>query len=88
MTTPRFSDDELIDILNGTGLRSVVMRSTSHGHDRIDLLIPSNAGSSYRFEKDARGHVHLLHASPDDLRLLASGTLDDCLLDFIPRLTT
>jgi hypothetical protein len=85
MKTHHFSDDELVDILNGTGLRSVVMRSTSHDHDRIDLLIAHVAGSSYRFERDARGGTHLLHVSPCDLKLLASGSLEDCLRDFIPR---
>lgn len=85
MISHRFSDDDLIDILNATGLRSVVMRDNGPGHDRLDLLIPTMAGSSYRFERDAIGHTYLLHASPDDLKLITSGTLTECLDMFVPR---
>lgn len=81
-----FTDDELVDIINGTGLRSVVMRDNGPGHDRIDLLLPHMDGHSYRFERDATGHTYLLHSSPSDLKLITSGTLDDCLENFVPRL--
>lgn len=85
MSTHRFSDDYLIDILTATGLRSLVMRDSGPGHDRLDLLIPHQTGSSYRFERDAVGHTYLLHASPCDLKLLTSGTLAECLDMFVPR---
>lgn len=78
----RFSDDEIIDILNTTGLRSVVMRSTSEGQDRIDLLIPHIPGRSYRFERDAKGQTHLLYVNPTELKLLVSGLLETCLRYF------
>lgn len=86
MSAPRFTADELVDIINGTGLRSVVMRDNGPGHDRLDLLLPHMEGHSYRFERDATGYTYLLHAAPGDLKLLASGSLDDCLRDFIPWL--
>ena len=83
MNSPhRFSDDELIDILNTTGLRSVVMRSTSNERERIDLLIPHVPGRSYRFERDTTGNTYLLYASPNELKLLVSGLLETCLRHF------
>lgn len=78
----RFTDDELIDILNTAGLRSVVLRSTSDERDRIDLLIPHIPGSSYRFERDATGYTHLLYAKPNELKLLVTGLLETCLRYF------
>lgn len=85
MSAHHFTDDEMIDILNGTGLRSVVMRDNGPGHDRLDLLLSHMPGHSYRFERDATGCTYLLHSAPGDLRLLASGSLDDCLDKFVPR---
>jgi hypothetical protein len=46
ITIARFTDEELIEILNATGLRSVVMRDNGPGQNRLDLLIPRMAGYS------------------------------------------
>ena len=85
MKTARFTDDELVEILNATGLRSVVLRDNGPGHDRLDLLLPHMEGHSYRFERDATGHTYLLHSAPEELKLITSGTLEDCLDTFVPR---
>lgn len=86
MINHHFTDDELVDILNCTGLRSIVMRDNGPGHDRIDLLLPHLVGHSYRFERDAVGYTYLLHSSPGELKLITSGTLEDCLDNFVPHL--
>jgi hypothetical protein len=77
-SAPWFSDDDIIEILDATGLRSAI-RDSGPGHDRLDLPIPHVAEHAYRFERDAAGSTYLLHVSPDDLKLLAVGTLADCL---------
>jgi hypothetical protein len=74
-----FTDDEIVDILDATRLRSAVARDKGPGHDRIDLLIPHSDGRSYRLERDAVGCTYLLVASLDDLQLKACGTLAECL---------
>jgi hypothetical protein len=81
-----FTDDEILDILDATRLRSAVMRDKGPGHDRIDLLIPHTGGRSYRIERDAVGSTYLLiaAAAADDIRLLACGTLAECLDFFSP----
>jgi hypothetical protein len=80
-----FTDDEILDILNAARLRSAVSRDRGPGYDRIDLMIPHGAGRSYRFERDAVGSTYLLIVTPDDLRLLACGTLAECLNFFSMR---
>lgn len=82
---PRFSADDIADIINATGLRSAVLRDNGPGHDRIDVMISHRPDCSFRFELDAVGHVYLLHASPCELKLLMSGTLTECLSMFAPR---
>jgi hypothetical protein len=84
-SAPWFSDDDIIEIINATGLRSAITRNSGPGHDRLDLLIPYATGSSYRFERDVTGSTYLLVASSDDLRLVAVGTLADCLQTFPTR---
>jgi len=68
-----------VHILDATRLRSAVSRDRGPGHDRIDLMIPHAGGRSYRIERDAVGSTYLLIVTPDDLRLLACGTLAECL---------
>ena len=75
----QFTDDEIVEILTATALRSGVMRDKGPGHDRIDLLIPHLPGSAYRIERDAIGYTYLVFMSAKEWKLLASGTLDDCL---------
>ena len=80
MTDPiHFTDDDLLDILDATRLRSAVTRDKGAGYDRVDLTIPLSGGRSYRLERDAIGCTYLLVASPDDLHLMACGTLAECL---------
>jgi hypothetical protein len=87
MSAPRFSDDELVDIINATRLRSRVMRDKGPVHDRIDLLIAHQPGSAYRFERDATGWTYLVHIASDQWKLIASGSLADCLSTFAVRST-
>jgi hypothetical protein len=76
---PRFSEDELVDIIIGTRMRSAVHRDTGPEHDRIDILIPHMPGCSYRFERDRSGWTYLLHTSRDECKLISVGTLPECL---------
>jgi hypothetical protein len=80
--TIHFCEDEIIDILNATRLRSAVTRDRGTGFDRVDLTIPYTGGRSYRLERDAVGSTYLLIVSPDDLHLMACGTLAECLRFF------
>lgn len=81
---PRFSDDELIDIINATRLRSPVHRALAQDHDRIDILIPHMTRSWFRFQRDATGTALLLIGA-EDQKLMRSGTLDECLNIFAER---
>lgn len=79
-TAARFSDDEIADIINATRQRSMVVRDTGPGHDRIDVSITYMPQSAYRFERDATGWTYFLLVSPGDLKLIVAGTLEECLL--------
>lgn len=82
---PRFSPDELLDIIDGTRLRSPVMRDKGPDHDSIDLLIPHMPGCSYRFARDRTGWTYLIYTAADEFKLMASGTLGECLGVFAAR---
>jgi hypothetical protein len=88
MTPPRFSDDDLKSIITATNLRSALIRDSGPDHDAIDLPIPH--GAVYRFQRDATGtHLLFIGADDHDRRLMASGTLAECLkrFDSDPRYT-
>jgi hypothetical protein len=77
--TVHFSEDEILDILDASRLRSAVTRDKGPGYDRVDLTIPLSGERSYRLERDAVGCTYLIVAPPDDLHLMACGTLAECL---------
>jgi hypothetical protein len=56
---PRFSDDQLVDIINATRLRSPIMRDSGPDYDRVTIVIPYQQGSAYRFERDATGWTRI-----------------------------
>jgi hypothetical protein len=78
---PRFSDRDLIDIVKATRLRSPLKRLSGPDYDCIELLIPHRPGASFRIQKDATGYA-LLFVGADEWKLLASGTLAECLRVF------
>lgn len=77
---PRFTDDALADIINATRQRSKVTRHTGHDRDRVDVSITYMPDSAYRFERDATGWTYFILKSPDELKLVVAGTLEECLL--------
>lgn len=77
---PRFSDEELIDIIDATRQRSTVTRHTGPDHDRVDVPIRYMPGCAYRFERDKTGWSYFLLKSPgEELKLVVAGTLEECL---------
>jgi hypothetical protein len=85
MSPPRFSDEELIDILNATRLRSPVMRDIGPEHDRVEIMIPHLSGCSYRFQRNASEWTCLVFMAPGHWKLMASGSLAECLSAFTKR---
>jgi hypothetical protein len=81
-TPPRFSDDELIDIITGTRLLSAVFRDTRPDRDRVDIALPHRPGHFYRFERDSTGWTYLLFATADQFKLVIAGELVECLALF------
>ena len=73
---PRFSSDELVDIINTTRMRSTVTRDSGPDHDAVDLVIPHMPGSTYRFARDNTGWTYLLHVAPDQVKPILRPSVD------------
>jgi hypothetical protein len=76
---PRFSDDELVEILNTTRQRSIIIRDTGPDHDSVDVPITHMPGCAYRFVRDQTGWTYFMLRSPGEVKLKIAGTLDECL---------
>ena len=76
---PRFTEDELVEIIDGTRFRTPVMRDSGPDHDSVDVLHPHNRDCRYRFARDATGCTYLLLLSTREHKLLVSGKLTECL---------
>jgi hypothetical protein len=82
MSAPRFTADELLAIVTATHMRAALVRDSGSDYDRIDVPNPPGlTGTVYRFQRDATGTA-LLYIGADEWRLLASGTLAECLRAF------
>jgi hypothetical protein len=83
----RFSDDELLEITRiavpriDAGLWSHLERDSGDEFDRI-LIWLSDGKTNCRLERDASGWTYLLFCISTEWRLIASGTLTDCLRAF------
>lgn len=76
---PRFTPDELIDIIDGTRFRTSITRDSGPDHDRIDVPHPYKRDCLYRFARDSTGWTYLLRISPDEYKMLVGGKLSECL---------
>jgi hypothetical protein len=84
----RFTDDELLAITTiaapriDTGLWSGLERDSGADFDHVSIWLPYNTESYYKICRDPKGWTDLLFCTSDSCRLIVSGSLEECLMQF------
>jgi hypothetical protein len=88
LPTSRFTDDELLAITTVAALRidaglwSGLERDSGADFDHISIWLPYNTESYFKICRDPKGLTDLLFFTFDSCRLIVSGSLDECLMQF------
>lgn len=62
-----------------SGVWSDVRRDTGPDEDRILIWLPHREECRYQIVRDRSGWTYVLYCLPNDLRLAALGTMEECL---------